>query len=373
MNKVLVVTGTRAEYGLLKPVVLAMQKSKKLKVELLATGMHTLKKYGDTIKQIKSDKMPLKEVVKVGSRDDMLTAFAKEIKGIKKYCEKSKPDLILVLGDRDEPFAAAIVAGHLKIPVAHIHGGDITGYVVDEYIRHSITKFAHLHFAASKKSFDRILKLGEEKWRVFNTGAPGIDSIMSIPKISKKQLSKELNLNQDKKWFLVVQHPETLSKTTIKKQIEPTLKAISKFDAEKIIIYPNSDTGNEVIIDEIKGEKNVFKNLRREIYINLMRHSDVMIGNSSSGVIESTCLKLPTIDIGDRQKGRERGENVISVPYDAKKIEDAITKALKKSFREKCKKAKSPYGHGKTAEKIVSAIEKNIEKPNLILKKLTYA
>ena len=198
-KKILIITGSRAEYGLLKPIVVGLMKSKKIKPHLLVTGMHTLKKFGSSINEIIKDKIPIKTVVKISEKDDMLISLTKEMLGIRKCCYSLKPDLILVLGDRDEAFAGAIAGGHLRIPVAHIHGGDVTGFVVDEYIRHSITKFSHLHFVASKKSYNRIIGLGEEGWRVFVCGAPGIDSIRRGHYVSKNSISKKFGFDKNKK------------------------------------------------------------------------------------------------------------------------------------------------------------------------------
>lgn len=377
-KKILVITGTRAEYGLLKSTINEIRKSRKLKLKLLVTGMHTLKKYGPTINDIKKDRIPITHIVKIGEKDDMLTALAKEIVGIKKYCERNKPNLILVLGDRDEPFAAAIVGGHLGIPIGHIHGGDISGAVVDDYIRHSITKFSNLHFTVSKYSYQRVLKLGEEKWRVFNVGSPGWDNLRQEKYLSKQELADKFGLNKNKKWFLILQHPAPLDSVNIKRQIIPTLKTVTGYDAEKIIIYPNSDTGSEIIIKEInkyKKKKNyhINKNLSRKIYLNLFKFCDVLIGNSSSGIIESGFFKLPTINIGIRQLGRESDKNVIYVGYNEKEIKKAINLALSDRFKKRITKATNIYGNGMAAKKIVRILENTSYDYKLLAKKFTYA
>jgi len=373
-KNVLIITGTRADYGLLKPVIEAMQKSKKLIPKLLVTGMHTLKKYGLTINDIKKDKMPVSCIVKIRENDDMLTSLSKEIVGIKKFCEKNKPDLILVLGDRDEMLAGAIVGAHLGIPVAHIHGGDISGNCnVDELNRHAVTKLSHLHFPATQKSYQRVIRLGEERWRVFNVGAPGLDSLSKMKFLNKKEIARKFRLDTNKKWFLVIQHPVPLEKISIKQQFRPTLLAVSRFDSEKIILYPNSDTGSNFIINESSKYKNkkyyhVFKNLDRIVYLSLLKHSNVIIGNSSSGIIESSYFKLPAVNIGNRQKGREYSQNVIHVDYNEKKIKKAVELALSKKFKNICRKIKSPYGNGAASRKIVKIIEKHINNKQLFFK-----
>lgn len=373
-RKILVITGTRAEYGLLKSTIDEILASKKLELNLLVTGMHTLKKYGHTMDEIKKDRIPISGVVEVGESDFMLISLTKEIAGIEKYCETNRPDLILVLGDRDEPFAAAIVGGHLGIPIAHIFGGDVTGGVVDDYIRDSITKFAHLHFTVSKQSYKRVIKLDEEKWRVFNVGAPNLDNLRKQRYLSKQELAKKFNLDINKKWFLFIQHPAPLENVSVKNQIIPSLKVMSKYDAEKIIIYPNSDTGSDIIIEEISKYKNkknyhINKNLSRIIYLSLFSHCDLLLGNSSSGVIESGYFKLPVINIGGRQLGRECGKNVLHVDYNEKEIHEAIRLSFSEKFKEAIVKIKNPYGNGVAGKKIVQILENTAFNLKLLIKK----
>lgn len=377
-KKVLVVTGSRAEYGLLKLTMEAIRKSKKLDLRLLVTGMHTLKKHGYTICDIKKDRLPIDCVVPVSEKDSMLGALGKEIDGIMKYCVKNRPDLILALGDRDESFAAAIVGGHLGIPIAHIHGGDVTGRIIDEAIRHSITKFSHLHFTATKKSYERVLKLGEESKRVFLVGAPGIEGLNQYDFLSKKSLGGKFDIPHDRRWFLVAHHPATLEDVGYKDQIGGLLKTLDKFDnAEKIIIYPNSDTGSDIFIKEIekyrdKESYHFFKSLPRTDYLNFLDTSDLLIGNSSSGVIESAYFYLPTVNIGSRQGKRERSGNVIDCGYGARAIKGAIDKALSRKFIMSVKKIKGLYGSGFISKKIVRLIEMHINDRDLLDKQLTY-
>lgn len=379
MKKILVITGSRAEYGILRSTIDAIRASRSLELRLLATGMHTLSRHGLTVNEIKKDKIPLAAVVKIGQNDDMLTSLAKEIAGIRKYCLKERPDLIVVLGDRDEPFAGAIVGGHFKIPVAHIHGGDVTGYVVDEYIRHAITKFSHLHFTASAKSYRRVLQLGEEPARVFNVGAPGLDRIRQINFLDKPKLAKKYNLNPRKKWFLVVHHPTSLDKVHFKQQIGPLFRALGgESAAEKVIILPNSDAGADVFFKEMKAYESktdfhFYKNIPRDDYLNFLATADLLIGNSSSGIIEAGYFKLPVINIGNRQKGRECGKNVLHIGYGYNSIKTTLNKALSLKFHQVCRRSKHPYGRGLAGKKIVGIIEKKINDPALFYKKFTYA
>lgn len=372
--KILVITGTRAEYGLLKSTIDAIQSSKFLSLCLVVTGMHTLKRFGYSIKEIENDGIKIDYTISLSESDDMLNSLGKEIKGIKDICVLEKPEAVLVLGDRDEPFAGAIVGGHLKIPVFHIHGGDISGYSVDQYIRDSITKFSHLHFTASKKSYDRVIKSGEERWRVFNVGAPGLDNLKKEKYLSRKKLAEKLDLNINKKWLIVLQHPTPLDKINIYKQISPTLKVVSDLSAEKIVIYPNSDTGADIFINEIQRHKkdrsfHIYKNFDRLTYLSLLKSCDLLVGNSSSGIIESGFFCLPIVNIGNRQLGRECGRNIIHTDYTQKQIKTGILFALTTKFRHLCNNQHNPYGNGGVGKKIVKIIEKNISKPELFYKK----
>lgn len=378
MKKILVITGSRAEYGLLRSTIDAIQKSEKLELLLLVTGMHTLQCHGMTLHDIERDNLP-HVVVAIREDDDMLMSLTKEIQGIRDVVGREHPDLIVVLGDRDEPFAGAIVGGHLNIPVAHIHGGDVTGLVVDEYIRHSITKFSHLHFPASQKSADRILQLGEEPSRVFVVGAPGIDRLRSISFVSKEAVGKRFGLDPKKKWLLAVHHPTPFDPVPFKDQVQPLLTVLEKQgDCERIVILPNSDTGSDVFFREygaVQGKPgfHVLQNVPHDDYLHLLKYSDALVGNSSSGIIEAGFAHLPVVNIGTRQRGRERGENVIDTGYTEEDISAALTQALSPEFKEICLRGTGPYGNGTAGEEIVRIIEKHIDDPTLRYKKFTYA
>lgn len=376
-KRVLIVTGTRAEYGLLRPLMRAIQKSKKLSLEVLVTGMHTLPQHGETTNEIRDDGMPIVDVVPIAADDTMAGALGKEIIGIGKYCAQNRPDLIVVLGDRDESFAGAIVGGHLGIPVAHIHGGDKTGFVVDEYIRHATTKFSHLHFAATKASARRIKLLGEEAWRIFVVGGPGLDELRSLKTLSQKDIAKKYGLSLNESWNVVLMHPVALEKTSLNNQIAPLLKQANALAGEKVILYPNADTGSDVFIVEIEKYRSapnthVFRHIPRVDLIALLKNADLLIGNSSMGIIDASYLKIPTVNVGSRQAFRERGSNVVDCDYTEASIQKAIQKASSPAFKKKVLQGKSPYGDGKATARIVRIIEQNIDRLDLFQKKLTY-
>lgn len=373
---VLVITGTRAEYGLLRPTMHAIAKSKKLALRVLLTGTHTLKAYGHTQEQVLAD-FPSARVVPVAEKDSMADALAKEIRGIGAYCAKERPDLILVLGDRDESFAGAIVGGHQGIPVAHIHGGDKTGWIVDEYIRHATTKFSHLHFAATKKSARRIKLLGEETWRIHMVGGPGLDEMRAFRFASKKTIANKYGLNAAESWYLILHHPSPLDPVPYRTQAEGVFRAAAKLTGEKIISLPNADTGSSVFLGEIekrRGKKgfHILGSTPRRDFLNILKYATLLIGNSSMGIIDSSFFKIPTVNVGNRQLGREHGVNVVHAGYDNASIKRAIKKAMSPSFLRRVASMKSPYGDGHAAEKIVRAIEKKINRPDLFHKKLTY-
>ncbi|OGN10632.1 MAG: UDP-N-acetyl-D-glucosamine 2-epimerase, UDP-hydrolysing [Candidatus Yanofskybacteria bacterium RIFCSPHIGHO2_02_FULL_41_11] len=373
-KNILIITGSRSTYGLWRPIIKEMLKSKLLAPKILVTGMHTLKKFGYTVNEVRKDKFPIASVVKILESDDMLRHLIKEIAGIRKYCLSNKVDGIFVLGDTDHMLAGAIVAGHLNIPLFHIAGGDLSGFVVDSAIRHAITKFSNIHFAATKNGAKRVAMMGEEKWRIFNVGAPGMVDLSKIKFLSKKDLAKNLGLNSSKKWTIVLQHATPLDKVAFIGQIQPLLKVVSCLDGEKIVIYPNSDTGSDIIVKEIdkyssKKDFHIFKTLPRKAYLNLFKTADLLVGNSSSGIVESTFFKIPTIDVGNRQNDRERGENVIHCDYDGKSIKTALAKVESKSFQKLYKKARSPYGNGTMDKLVVKITEQVISRKDLLFKK----
>lgn len=373
-KKILIITGSRSTYGLWRPIIKEMLKSKILAPQILVTGMHTLKKFGYTLNEIKKDKFPIAIVVPISEKDDMLQHLTKEIEGIRRYCLNNRVNGIFVMGDTDHMLAGAIVAGHLNIPLFHIAGGDLSGFVVDSVIRHAITKFSNIHFTATKNGAKRVAMMGEEKWRIFNVGAPGPVGLSGIKFLSKDQLAKELELDKTQKWTVILQHATPLDKVSFVNQIRPLLKVASSIEGEKIIIYPNSDTGSDVFVKEInkylkRKDFHIFKTLSRHLYLNLLKTSDLLIGNSSSGIVESTFFKLPTVDVGNRQNDRERGKNVIHCNYDEKSVKGAVARAMSFGFNKICQRARSPYGDGTMDKKVVEILEKVINRRDLVFKR----
>lgn len=325
--------------------------------------MHTQKKYGHTIDEIRKDRIPVAAIVPIDENDSMLAALSKEIRGIEEYCMRERPDIVLVDADRDEAFAGAIVAGHLGIPIAHLSGGDVTGPVVDDQIRNAITKFAHLHFPLTKKSGAQIRRMNEKTSRIFPLGTTAFDVISTKNLMSRTVLAKKYHLDPRRPWLLFVQHPTALDSVSVQKQINESLAAFEKTDGEKIIIYPNSDEGSDTFVDAItafskKTGATLVRSFPRTIFLSFLGAVDVMLGNSSAGIVEAGFFKTPVVNIGNRELGRERGVNVINARYDRGAIGQALHKALSKKFKSRIRTMKHPYGSGNVGRKIVRILEK---------------
>lgn len=384
VRKIAVVTGTRAEYGILKPLLEKIVESRDLELNLIVTGMHLLKKYGLTINEIKKDGFKIETVVRMYNDDEEdITyhgkALANGLAGFTSALSKMTPNILVVLGDRLEPLAATLAAATLKIPIAHIHGGDKTdsGHI-DECIRHSITRFANIHFTATKKSAERLIKMGEEPWRIFWVGALGLDSIINQESNPKKELLKKLEIHSNEKIIVCIFHPVHLEKEAAGKQMREILESIKELGIQTVIVYPNNDMGSYDIIKEIEKYRGllfikILPNLLHDDYVNLLKQGDVLIGNSSGGIIEAPSLKLPVVNIGSRNVGREHADNVIFVDVKKEEIKKAIKKALyDKGFKKKVELCRSPYGYGKAREKIVKVLSEIEINKRLLQKKITY-
>lgn len=363
-KNVLVVTGTRAEFGLLYSTLKAIQVSQILNLRLLVTGMHTLPRYKLSLKEIQLLQIPIAGLVSISEHGSMLSWLSQEIRGIAECCRKNLPDCILVLGDRDEALAGAIVGSHLGIPVAHIHGGDITGQTtVDQLNRDAITQLATYHFATTEKSAGRISSMKQSS-QIFRVGAPGIDTLKTVKKVSRATVAKKFSLSTSQPWLLIIVHPEPLEKRiSFKNQILSVIQAVKEFPAEKIWIYPNSDTGSEIFIryiNDLRSQERIhlYPHIPRQDFIELLQTVDVLVGNSSAGMIESTFFHLPVVNIGCRQNNREHSTNIITVGYHSDQIIKRINQAFSSRFRQKCKMAKQIYGEGNAGGEIVKILEK---------------
>lgn len=368
-RKICVVTGTRAEYGLLYWLMKEIASDNELELQIIATGMHLSPEFGLTYKEIEKDfkidkkiEMLLSSDTSVGISKSMGLAQI----GFGEAYDELKPDILVVLGDRYEIFSAVSAAMIARIPIAHLHGGETTEGAFDESIRHSITKMSHLHFTATDEYRNRVVQLGEQPERVFNVGGLGIDNIKKLTLLSKSEFEKSINFKLNKKNILVTFHPVTLEKSTAKKQFQELLNAVDKLEATNIIFTKaNSDTDGRIInsmIDDYvnnNSDKSVgFTSLGQLRYLSALQYVDAMVGNSSSGLAEAPSFKIGTINIGDRQKGRIMAESIINCDSNTKSIINAFHKLYSTDFIESVEAVTNPYGNGGASVKIKDAIKK---------------
>jgi UDP-hydrolysing UDP-N-acetyl-D-glucosamine 2-epimerase len=373
MKKICYITGTRADFGLMHNVLTALNSSPNFKLSVIVTGMHLMPEFGNTIEDINKFEFSYQIAQATYDGDDresMAYFISKSLREYISILKKIKPDILIVLGDRGEMLAGAIAGAYMRIPVAHFHGGEVTR-TVDEVTRHAITKLSNIHLASSQDSASRIAKLGENKKNIYVVGAPGLEAIIKKQFTSKQVIWKKFGLSKEP-LLILIHHPDGNIKVC-RDRIRLIIDTISKLKMQKIIIYPNADAGGRVMIKEIeKSGLRSCKNVNHKDYLGLLNAASVLVGNSSSGIIEAPSFKLPFVNIGHRQNHRQRGANVIDVPYDAKMIYQAIQKAARdKSFRNKIKDNKNPYGEGRTSELILK-IFNQISLNRLLDKQITY-
>ena len=377
-RKVCIVTGSRAEYGLLYWLIKEVEADKNLKLQLIATGMHLSSEFGLTYKEIEKDfkidkkiDMHLSSDTSAGISKSMSiaqTSFAKA------YIEL-KPDIVVVLGDRYEIFSAVSSAMISRIPIAHLHGGEATEGSIDEAIRHCITKMSHLHFTATEEYSKRVMQLGEDSKRVFNVGGAGIENIKRLKLLTKVKFEKSINFKLKKKNVLVTFHPVTLEIKTSKKHFQELLNSIDELEDTNIIFTKaNSDADGKIINQMI--DKYISKNSDKSIgvaslgqlkYLSALQYVDFVIGNSSSGLLEVPSFKIGTINIGDRQKGRIKADSVVDCSPNKKSIKKAIKIVYSKKFQKFLKDVKNPYGDGCASKKIIKVL-KSVKLENILKK-----
>lgn len=367
MRTIVYLSGTRADYGLMKSTLSTLHQSNEFDLRLIISGMHLKEEYGNTITEIENDNFTTLGKLECFPEDDTTSAMSKSlgecIIGVTSLLEKNHVDLVLLQGDRGEQLAGAIAAAHLNIPVCHVSGGDVTGSI-DDKIRNAISMFADIHCPATKFSADRLkgsLNIREEL--VYIVGEPGLDDLVSFEFMERDTLFDKFNFDKKLPLFLIIQHPVTEEMDLAGEHMLKSMEAIMDFQANKLIIYPNSDAGGKRIIKVIKEFESLqnvttIKNLKRDDFFNVMKHCDVMIGNSSSGIVEASSLQIPVINIGTRQNGRLQAGNIINVDNDKEKIHEAIKKALDDElFHKSVQEAINPYGDGHSSEMIYSVIK----------------
>ena len=367
IGKVCVITGSRAEYGLLRLLMQGIDTDPNLTLQIIATGSHLSKDFGLTYQEIENDGFKIDYKIEIqqhsDSPPDIAETMGRGISGCGRAIEELQPDLIVLLGDRYEILAAAAAALVAKIPVAHIHGGEVTAGAFDDALRHSITKMSHIHFVATEKSRKRVIQLGEDPNSVFLVGGLGVDAIKNIELLKREELENKLGIKFLNKNLLVTFHPETLGSQAPEKQFEELLSALSLLeDTALIFTMPNADTGGKKIAEMIEkyvaGQRNAYyyKSLGQKKYLSVLAQVDGVIGNSSSGLLEVPSFRKGTINIGDRQKGREQAKSVINCNLERKEIGLALDKLYSTEFKVLLNCTINPYGVGGASEKIVAIL-----------------
>jgi GDP/UDP-N,N'-diacetylbacillosamine 2-epimerase (hydrolysing) len=383
MKKICIVTGTRAEYGLLRPLIEKINNDEEMELQLIATGTHLSSEFGMTYKEIEEDGFYITQKVETLLSSDSFVGISKSMGlGMISFSEcfaRLQPDLVLVLGDRYEIFSLAAAAYVARIPIAHLHGGETTEGAFDEAFRHSITKMSYLHFTSAEEYKNRVIQLGEDPSRVFNVGAIGIENIKTMNLLTKEELENSINFKFGEKTVLVTYHPVTLENNTSESQFADVLDALNQLKDLKIIFTKtNSDTDGRIINNMI--DDYVIKNSERAIsftsmgskrYLSAMKYVDAVIGNSSSGIIEAPYFKVPTVNIGDRQKGRMQAESIIHCKNEKEDIVIGIQKGISAEFKSRLKEMESPYGNGDVSHKIIYFIKEEFKK-GINLKKNFY-
>lgn len=363
-RKVCIVTGTRAEYGLLYWLMREVQDDPNLELQIVATGMHLSPEFGLTYQDIEADGFEIDEKVEMLLSSDTPVGVAKSIGvgtiGFAEAFDRLAPDVVVVLGDRFEVLSATQAALVARFPVAHIHGGETTEGVVDETIRHSVTKMAYLHFVATDTFRQRVIQLGEQPDRVFNVGAPGLDYLRRLDLMGREELEEYLDFELGDPTLLVTYHPTTLQEVSPEESISKLLEALGNFpEACFIFTKANADAGGRIInrrisdfVEEQGDRARLYDSLGQRRYLSVLHHADVVIGNSSSGVIEAPAIPVPTVNIGTRQKGRPRAKSVIDCEESSPRIAQSIQEALSSKFRSQLDDVQSPYGDGAASPRI---------------------
>ena len=370
MRKICIVTGTRAEYGLLYWLMKEILEDTDLQLQLIVTGMHLSPEFGLTYQLIEADGFQIDAKVEILLSSDTPVGIAKSIGlgviGFADALAKLNPDILMVLGDRYEILAAAQAALVARIPVAHIHGGETTEGAIDESIRHAITKMSQIHFVAAEPYRSRVIQLGEQPDTVYNVGAPGLDNIKRLKLLDREQFEQSIGFKLGDINFLVTYHPATLGTTSPLHAMQELLKALDQFPEARIIFTkPNSDCDGRIIgqlVDEYaqhnKGRVIVFTSMGQVRYLSALQHVDAVIGNSSSGIIEAPAFRIPTVNIGDRQAGRLQAISVVDCGEDADAIVACINKVLAPEFSETLQCVESLYGSGETSKHIKHLLKK---------------
>jgi UDP-hydrolysing UDP-N-acetyl-D-glucosamine 2-epimerase len=363
MKKIIYISGSRSDYYLMRKVLLELDKVADLTI--IATCMHLSPQFGTTIDDIENDNLKVKKVdmlIDSNTLDSMVKSFGIGVYGITQVVEEINPEIIFVEGDRGESLAGAIIGAYLNIPIVHHGGGDVAGSI-DNKIRYAITAFSDYHFVGNEDSYWRLVRMGIQNDRIYNVGEPGLDSIHAKEFTTKEELIQKYNINSKKPLVLLIQHPNTEEYKDVELQIKETLDAVNELKVQTIAVYSNADSGGRIINQALEeySKKNdsfeIFKNIGKDDFLGLMNICDIMVGNSSAGIVELPSFKKPFVCVGTRQKSRLRAGNTIDVDYDKEQIIMGIKKALyDKEFLKSLESRVNPYGEGNTSTKIVNLL-----------------
>ncbi|HVH50831.1 MAG TPA: UDP-N-acetylglucosamine 2-epimerase [Gaiellaceae bacterium] len=376
---ILVVTGSRGEWGYIRPVLRLIDEHPGLRASLVVTNMHLLPEFGTSRHEIERDGILIEQEIYMALDGYTGATMAKSLgvflMSITDTIERLRPDFVLLAGDRGEQMMAATAAAHMNTPVAHIQAGEVSGNV-DGQTRHALARYAHVHFAANEDAAERLHRSGEQDFRIFTVGAPQLDELIAEEAASRDELAERFHISFDEPLVLLVQHPVTEQMTQAGSQMEQTLSALRELRLQTLLVYPNNDAGSVELrakIDEFRGPwLKVERNLPRREYAGLLRESAAIVGNSSSGIIEAPAFSLPAVNIGRRQEGRIQGANVVNVDHDRAQIADAVARVLAPKFRAGLDGTASPYGDGHAAERIVRVLAEIPVDEKLLYKALTY-
>jgi len=383
-RKILGVTGIRSEYDLMSSLFRAIHEDPRMELELIVTGAHLSPAHGLTVDEIRSDGFKIADqiesLISADSLSSRVKGLAVQLQGMVQTVARVRPDFLLVLGDREEAMSTALVGAYMNIPVAHLAGGDRVIGNVDDQVRHAVTKLSHLHFATNDESCHRILALGEEAFRVFNTGNPGLDRLVATPELTVQQLSANLGfeIKENEPLILLIQHVISSEVDEAYEQMKQTMEAVRRLGIKTILSYPNSDAGSQKLVQAIQEYEHLpflytAHHISRLEFVNIMRKASCMLGNSSAGILEAPLLKLPVVNVGNRQKGRLHAGNVQFVSHNADEICKAVHKAIfDREYRNQVNNCRNPYGDGTSSKKIAEILATIPIDEKLLIKEITY-
>lgn len=361
-----VVTVARSDFGYYLPILRTIQQEPRLELRLYVSGMHLAPEFGNTVELVEASGFPIAERVPLRLESDspecVARAMGEGVSGFARVLARRRPDLLVVLGDRFDMFPAALAALPFKIPVAHICGGELTEGAIDDALRHALTKVSHLHFTETEEYSRRVRQMGEEAWRVHTVGNPSLDNLRTLRRMTAPEISARVRLDSTKPFLLVTFHATTLEFEQAGRQADELLAALRSAGLPVLFTMPNADTGGREILERIRAyvaahpQSKLVDNLGTELYFSVMSRATAMVGNTSSGIVESASFQVPVVNVGNRQKGRPRPANVIDVGYSRREIQAGIAKALRPRFRVSLRRLKNPFGDGHAADRIVKRL-----------------